>query len=125
MIVDNGGMREEDRQIVAMDAACEVHIFGVHKESFVEESHLLHRLRTKQHEAATEIGNIHDTVIAGCVHLVGLIATLHPFGREESSAKNIQRRGEQFAEALELSVGISDLGHQRANLGMLRDELQH
>ena len=46
MIVDNGGMREEDRQIVAMDAACEVHIFGVHKESFVEESCLLHRLRT-------------------------------------------------------------------------------
>ena len=45
MIVDNGGMREEDRQIVAMDAACEVHIFGVHKESFVEESCLLHRLR--------------------------------------------------------------------------------
>ena len=81
MIVNDGGMREEDRQIVAMDAAGEIHILGVHEESFVEESRLLHSLRTKQHEAATEIRHIHDTIIAGSMHLVGLIATLHPLSR--------------------------------------------
>ena len=80
MIMDNSSMREEDRQIVAMDAASEIHIFRVHEESFVEKSRLLHRLRTKQHEAATEIGNIHQTVIARSMHLIGLIASLHPFG---------------------------------------------
>lgn len=125
MIMDNGGMWEENRQIVAMDAASEVHILGIHKESFVEEPSLPYRLRSKQHEAAAEIWDIHDTVIAGGVHLVGLIAALHPLGGEESSAKDIERRGEQFAEALNLSVGINDAGHQRADLRVLRDELQH
>lgn len=125
MIMDDGGMWEENRQIVAMDAASEVHILGVHEESFVEEACLLHRLRSKQHKAAAEIWDIHDTVIAGGVHLVGLIAALHPLGGEESSAKDIKRRGEQLAEALDLSVGINDAGHQRANLRVLRDELQH
>ena len=125
MIMDDCSMREENRQIVAMDAASEVHILGVHKESFVEESRLLHRLRAKQHEATTEIRHIHDTIIAGSMHLVGLIAAMHPLGREESSAKDIERRGEQLAKALDLSVGISDAGHQRADLRMLRNELQH
>ena len=94
MIMDDGGMWEENRQIVAMDAASEIHILGVHEETFVEEACLLHRLRSKQHEAAAEIWDIHDTVIAGGVHLVGLIAAMHPLGREESSAKDIERRGE-------------------------------
>lgn len=125
MIVNDGGIRKEYRQIVAMDSACKVHIFRIHEESFVEKSCLLHRLCAEKHKAPAEVWDIHEAVVARSMHLVSAIAPPHPFCRKESPAKHIKWRRQQFAKMLELSVRIGNPGHQRSYFGMLRNELQH
>ena len=37
MVVDDGGMWEINREIVAMNTTSDVHIFGIHEESLIEE----------------------------------------------------------------------------------------
>ena len=100
MIVNDGGMREEDRQIVAMDAAGEIHILWIHKESLIEQTRFLHRLCAQQHKATAEIRDVHQLVVARAMHLVGLVVLLHPSFGQESSAKHIPRGWKEFAKVL-------------------------
>ena len=84
-------------QVVAVDGARQVYIFGVHKIAFVEKPRLLHCLRAQQHEATAQVWYIHRTRIVRIVQLIACIALAHPSGRQEPPAEHIQWGGEHLA----------------------------
>ena len=57
----DGPSRVIERQIVPMNPAGKVDIFGIHKEAFIKQSGFHHGLGTEQHEATAEIGGIDRT----------------------------------------------------------------
>ena len=81
VVMDNGGMWKIDGEVIAMNTASKIHIFGVHEETLIKKSCLLHRLCEEKHEAAAEVWDIHEAVVARSMHLVSAIATVHPFAR--------------------------------------------
>ena len=61
MVMDDGPSRVIEREVVPMNTAGEVDIFGVHKETFVEESCFHYCLGAQQHETSAEIRCVDGT----------------------------------------------------------------
>ena len=62
MVMDDGPSRVIEGEIVPMNTAGKVNIFGVHKELLVEQSGFHYRLGAQHHKASAEIGRVDGTV---------------------------------------------------------------
>ena len=118
MVVDDGDGGVVERQIVAMYAACEVDVFGVHEEPFVKEACLECRLCAEQHKATAKVGDIHRVIVARGAEFVACIAARHKAFWQKTASKDVQRCGEEFAEILCLTVRRDNMRHQLPHEGV-------
>ena len=103
MIVYDAYIWVENRLKMPMNTASKVYIFRIHKESLIKESHLAESICSEEHKASTQIGDIHDSVIARSPQLIALVTLTDKAFGQKAAAEHIKRSRKQFAEVLDIT----------------------
>ena len=125
MRVDDGPLRVIEGEIVAVNAAREVNILGVHEEPFVEESRFHRRGSAQEHETAAEIGRVDRPAQIQVPHFVPFVAfSDHPC-RQKTTPEDIYRRRKTFGKVLLRTVGVDDFRHELSHFGVYDHPIVH